>query len=65
MMVSKGCPETTVQTPPNPPATKFFTSLVRCFSVMMDDGKQMTTTKTGRKVGDRKVGRWFNDFPKG
>ena len=37
LMVSKGCPEMTVQMPPNPPAKKFFTSLVLCFSVIVED----------------------------
>ena len=35
LIVSNGCPDTTVQIPPKPPAKKFFTSLVRCFSVMV------------------------------
>ena len=39
LIVSKGCPEMTVQMPPNPPAKKFFTSLTLCFSVIVQDSK--------------------------
>ena len=35
LMVSKGWPDRTVQMPPKPPARKFLTSLVLCFSVML------------------------------
>ena len=41
-MVSKGCPATTVHTPPNPPDRKYFTGFTGFFSDIFIEYSQQT-----------------------
>lgn len=49
-MVSSGCPAKTKQTPPKPPAKKFFPGLIACCLDMVLFKKRQLTRKEKRKM---------------
>lgn len=54
-MVSSGCPAKTRQTPPNPPAKKFFSGLIGCGCL------DIFTFCSGRKTKQRRLNKTFTE----